>query len=83
MVPRPADVLRGIGPVCIFRQTRIAELDPATTDHSPKPTLSRGLSTVKPGSLTTRRNVQRHETVLARHAASLCVNSTGVIACAA
>jgi hypothetical protein len=41
------------------------------------------LSTVKPGSLTTRRNVQRHETVLARHAASLCVNSTGVIACAA
>ena len=23
-------------------------MDPATTDHSPKPTLSRGLSTVKP-----------------------------------
>jgi hypothetical protein len=75
MVPHPAGVLRGIGPACIFVRPWIAELDPAMTDHSPKLTLSRGSSTVKPVHLI---GSQADETVVVRHIASSCVNSLPV-----
>jgi hypothetical protein len=70
----------GLARHAFFVRPWIAELDPAMTDHSPKLTLSRGSSTVKPVHLI---GSQADETVVVRHIASSCVNSSGVITRAA